>query len=1266
MFRSAISLQYLMVFDSGKRAKSGKNTRNRDFLPQDVPNARIMTFGYNADVAFGNTTSDITDHAKALLSSLVDKREEDHETRKPIVFVGHSLGGIVIKQALFQARIEQRYNSISESTIGIIFLGTPHRGSEKAAYGKVLATAATVALNKPPPRLLNALQVNSEALMRLTTDFRFQLPKYQVYSFYEMKPMKMFSTLVSAQVIPSSTSVGQTNIILCQVVEKHSALLDIDGEEQIPVNASHEEMCKFAFRDDDTYEKLFMRIRRMLKVQDSGSLNSSYNCSGISYNKHYYVPYNLSGIFTGRDDIIRKLREGCLPSETEDRLVKQKRFVLYGLGGSGKTQACLKFAQDHREKFWAIFWIDASSQATAQQGLREIARICGVEENPKVVKRWLSNIQDRWLLIIDNADDPSMDVSEFFPTGNRGCILLTTRNPNCKIHATVGSCELGKMYLDEAVTLFLRAAGVEDTTTEIVRNKATPVAETLGCLALAIVQAGSYIRKGLCRIGEYCDIYFRHRERLLKHRPVQMQFDYKYSVYTTWEVSIEAIKKLSGKASDNAIELIRIFCFLHYDEITEDICERAWKNSHRGGDLYKKIANLFYIHSQEGLTEWDPIVIREAAVLLASFSLIKIDETGHRMSIHPLVHTWARDRLSEKLQRHYWTMASSTLAAAISGERQLSDYRFRHSMIPHIDSCIYLCKDGPFLSRYPEMDQVDIAASFAFAFAENGRLQSAMELRVKVLEASQRTLGNEHPNTLVAMSNLASSYSDLGRRQEAMELRVKVLEASQRTLGNEHPNTLIAMGNLASSYSDLGRRQEAMELRVKVLEANQRTLGNEHPDTLMAMNNLANSYSYLGRRQEAMELRVKVLEASQRMLGNEHPDTLRAMHNLASSYSHLGRRQEAMELRVKVLEASQRTLGNEHPDTLMAMNNLANSYSDLGRRQEAMELRVKVLEASQRTLGNDHPDTLTATHNLASSYSDLGRRQEAMELRVKGLEASQRTLGNDHPDTLTATHNLANSYSDLGRRQEAMELRVKGLEASQRTLGNEHPDTLMAMGNLASSYSDLGRRQEAMGLEEKVLEAWQRTLGNEHPNTLIAMGNLAISYSHLGRVGGKPKDAGNKHPSTLIAMSNLAISYSDLGRRQEAMELREKVLEASQRMLGNGHPDTLTATHNLASSYSDLGRRQEAIELRKKVLDARQRTLGNEHPNTLTAMSNLAVSYSDLGRWQEAVGLVEKVLEARQRTLGNEHPDTLIAMDHLLSLKKPKRRDKFKSWLKSL
>ena len=226
-------------------------------------------------------------------------------------------------------------------------------------------------------------------------------------------------------------------------------------------------------------------------------------------------------------------------------------------------------------RFWGIFWIDASSQLTANQGFLEISQKCGVAKDPKVVRQWLSNIQDNWLLIIDNDDDPSVDVSQFFPTGNRGFILITTRNPDCNIHSTVGSCELGQMNMEEAITLLLKATGAEDTADETSRKKAIPVTRTIGFLALAIVQAGAYIRQGRCTIEEYCDMYTRCRQKLLEYVPVQLSSNYKYSVYTTWEISVAAIEKMSSKTSRNAIELLRIFCFLHYDGISEEIFEAS-------------------------------------------------------------------------------------------------------------------------------------------------------------------------------------------------------------------------------------------------------------------------------------------------------------------------------------------------------------------------------------------------------------------------------------------------------------------------------------------------------------------------------------------------------------------------------------------------------------------------------------------------------------------------------------------------------------------
>lgn len=47
----------------------------KDLLPLNVPDARVLTFGYNADVWFGKSTSTFNDHAKGLLSKLVDKRD---------------------------------------------------------------------------------------------------------------------------------------------------------------------------------------------------------------------------------------------------------------------------------------------------------------------------------------------------------------------------------------------------------------------------------------------------------------------------------------------------------------------------------------------------------------------------------------------------------------------------------------------------------------------------------------------------------------------------------------------------------------------------------------------------------------------------------------------------------------------------------------------------------------------------------------------------------------------------------------------------------------------------------------------------------------------------------------------------------------------------------------------------------------------------------------------------------------------------------------
>lgn len=116
----------------------------RDFLPADVPFARIFTFGYESTVAFSNSVSKLEDKALDLLNQLSVERKSDNAAKdvRPIVFICHSLGGIIVKKALILAHersSDSDFQNILISTKGIAFLGVPHAGSSSALWAEFAA-----------------------------------------------------------------------------------------------------------------------------------------------------------------------------------------------------------------------------------------------------------------------------------------------------------------------------------------------------------------------------------------------------------------------------------------------------------------------------------------------------------------------------------------------------------------------------------------------------------------------------------------------------------------------------------------------------------------------------------------------------------------------------------------------------------------------------------------------------------------------------------------------------------------------------------------------------------------------------------------------------------------------------------------------------------------------------------------------------------------------------------------------------------------------
>lgn len=95
----------------------------KDFLPEQLPHARILLFGYNANAGFNSSTAGVTENAGSLLNWLKLRRVGCLQTR-PIVFIAHSLGGIIVKKALIDAQANVEYQNLDIATLGIVFFGT--------------------------------------------------------------------------------------------------------------------------------------------------------------------------------------------------------------------------------------------------------------------------------------------------------------------------------------------------------------------------------------------------------------------------------------------------------------------------------------------------------------------------------------------------------------------------------------------------------------------------------------------------------------------------------------------------------------------------------------------------------------------------------------------------------------------------------------------------------------------------------------------------------------------------------------------------------------------------------------------------------------------------------------------------------------------------------------------------------------------------------------------------------------------------------------
>ena len=149
---------------------------------------RIFTFGYNSNFKGSGTNLSILDFAKDLLFQMLTFAGGSEGECVPIgsraiIFVAHSMGGLVVKKAYILGKHDPNYASLISQVFGIIFLGTPHRGAQ---YAKVLNNIlSTAPLGAPPKAYVADLTTQSPALQDINEQFRTACEGLALISFFE-------------------------------------------------------------------------------------------------------------------------------------------------------------------------------------------------------------------------------------------------------------------------------------------------------------------------------------------------------------------------------------------------------------------------------------------------------------------------------------------------------------------------------------------------------------------------------------------------------------------------------------------------------------------------------------------------------------------------------------------------------------------------------------------------------------------------------------------------------------------------------------------------------------------------------------------------------------------------------------------------------------------------------------------------------------------------------------------------------------------------
>lgn len=696
-------------------------------------------------------------------------------------------------------------------------------------------------------------------------------------------------------------------------------------------------------------------------------------------------------------------------------------------------------------------------------------------------KFWLSSCTKPWLLVLDNADDPDLDIEEYCPSGGNGHILVTTRNPRAAEHAREGCLRFRGMEADEAVRFLLKMAY------PAVQNESVPLSPTrwslakaiaieLGFLPLALAHAGATIRRKIYTLERYLDYYLGQRKKTMNYSRVNTADD--ANIITTWEIPFQ---RIVGRATStgsvehrDAVDLMHIFAFMHFEAIPEIIFQRPWANFEKPYSTRERLPDIL---QSAWNFEMEPR-LRTAIGVLCDHSIVEYETTTASCSMHPVIHNWARDRLQPEEQKRWLNCAMKLLSESISPNLEASGRAFRALLLPHINSCLQ-SHSRERLRLLETEERATQYERFASVFAEQCQWQSSRKWLERAIHIRIRLNGRRHPDTIRAQRSLGKTLWNLFEIKDTIILQRQVLNtlwwtrpslkdwAAWRLVKPMHTSYCIVLDDLTLSLWLAGEREWSKYAGERAVIGLEKRLGPYDPLTLNAMFNLARTYLHLGQHEKGHKLLASVARRQKYFFGTKHPDTLMTRNEIGMSLCARGRHLlPAQRIVESVLESRKKVLGEEHAYTLWSINDLSKIYVERGRLDDAIKILEDIVPIVKRTLGEPHVGMLMTRSNLAKAYFLAERLEEAEDTVQRLLEH----VPAKHPDRIHNLFGLAHIKFKRGFADEAREMCEKMLEdiRQRKIFALDHPRTVAIANLLLRIYRLQDRRNDIETLKMKI------------------------------------------------------------------------------------------------------------------------------------------------------------------------------------------------------